>query len=81
MSEVGPVYVTQTLYRYRPASMWALVRLLTADKHDRMIARDTRDALWCAFKIVRKTDEKSEAQNAVEHAFAMLDMFQQGEST
>ena len=67
--------MTQTLYRYRPASLWALVRLLTADKHDRAIAQDTRDALWCAFGIRRKADEASQAEDALRHAQDMLGMF------
>jgi hypothetical protein len=55
--------------------MWALVRLLIADKHDRMTIKDTRDALWCAYKIRRVTDDTANAEAAVLHAMDMLDMF------
>lgn len=67
--------MTQTLYRYRPASLWALVRLIIADKRDRMVAQDTRDALWCAYKIQRKSDVTASAAAAVQHAHDMLEMF------
>lgn len=70
--------MTQTLYRYRPASLWALVRLLIADKHDRQVQQDTRDAIWCAYKIRRVENGASKAQEAVKHAMDMLEMFSGG---
>lgn len=65
--------MTQTLYRYRPASLWALVRLIVADEKDRQIARDTRNAL-CSFFRMKKPNTDN-AQEAVESAYTMLNMF------
>lgn len=67
--------MTQALYRYRPASLWALVRLVIADDHDRCIQRDIRDALFLAHGIRRKADEDRQAAEARESAYALLDMF------
>lgn len=55
--------------------MWALVRLVIADVHDREIMRDTRDAIWCAYGIKRKEDEEKAALEAVAAAEAILNMF------
>lgn len=55
--------------------MWALVRLIIADAHDREIMRDTRDAIWCAYGIKRKGDEEKEAMAAVDAAEKLLNMF------
>lgn len=67
--------MTQTLYRYRPASLWALVRLVIADDADQRIARETRDALFVAFKIERKSDVQQAAVEALESVETMLTMF------
>lgn len=76
LSAHDAVHVTQALYKYRPASVWALCRLVIADYVDRTIALDIRAALWLGFGIKRKSDETRESEDALKAVEEMMAMFE-----
>lgn len=75
LSADGAVHVTRTLYRYRPASVWALCRLCLADREQRLVLRDIRDALMIGFNLKRKGQDEAESQAALDAVEEMMQMF------
>ena len=70
LSACGESAVIQALYKYRPASVWALVRLTIADEQDRMLisGRYARAKKHASGAV-------SDPQKAVDHAYDLLSRF------
>lgn len=67
------------LYKYRPASVWALARLCVADRQREELAADIRNALFVGFGLKKKgRDDPAAAQRAVDDVWMMLKKFEGG---